>query len=205
MKCDSCGASISSSARFCEYCGSTVKREGPASTREIFTRIKESPAYGRREDPVRHASLPKMNPLLLIIPIIVGVMFIIIPGTMMGMAAGFGGRMGGLSLVFTLFPLLFMCIGVGVIIYSISSLMKFHNSPIRGDASIVKGKRLSVSGGGNNSSASTTYYITFEDERGQREEYRVLRSDLYSRLSEGDAGVVYTRDKYVLDMDRVEV
>jgi hypothetical protein len=70
---------------------------------------------------------------------------------------------------------------------------------------LVTSKRTQVSGGGNNSSASTHYFVTFEDESGRRKEHRVWDGNMYGRLSEGDAGVLFLRGEFAVDFDRVMV
>ena len=68
---------------------------------------------------------------------------------------------------------------------------------------IIAGKRTAVSGGGKNSSATTSYFVTAEFQDGRREEFATLTPQVYSKVAEEDAGVLFLRDQYALDFDRV--
>jgi hypothetical protein len=70
---------------------------------------------------------------------------------------------------------------------------------------IVTGKRNHVSGGGQNSSARTTYFVTCEREDGTRQEYQVWDGNMFGRMSDDDAGVLFTKQEYGLDFDRVAI
>jgi hypothetical protein len=115
-----------------------------------------------------------------------------------------GGGFGIISMLMSIVPIGFIVIGVlGFLsVRKKSSLLR--TAPVQPQPAIVIGKRASVSGGGENSSASTSYFATFEFENEARREFEV-RSDLYSQLSEGDPGIVYTIADTAADFDRVHV
>ena len=64
-------------------------------------------------------------------------------------------------------------------------------------------KRTAVSGGSGNTSATTSYHLTAEFEDGNRAEFQPIHAELYGRLVEGDAGVLFSRAWVALDFDRV--
>ncbi|MCX7426948.1 MAG: DUF2500 family protein [Planctomycetia bacterium] len=80
---------------------------------------------------------------------------------------------------------------------------EFQSAPVLAQAAIVVGKRTCLSGGSGNSSATTSYHLTAEFEDGARAEFQATRPDLYGCVSEGDAGVLFSRASVALDFDRV--
>ncbi|PQO39402.1 hypothetical protein C5Y96_02110 [Blastopirellula marina] len=102
-------------------------------------------------------------------------------------------------------PLGMFVMGVFMAIRMFQNFQTMRDGKVDAIAAIVTGKRTQVSGGGENSSASTSYFVTFEFEDGQRREFPVLDGSLYGRVSEDDAGVLFSRDKFAVDFDRVRV
>ena len=64
-----------------------------------------------------------------------------------------------------------------------------NNSPILTVPAAIVAKRTEVSGGGHDTSASTSYYATFELENGERVELRVS-GKVYGSFVEGDNGTL---------------
>ncbi|MBD1918076.1 MULTISPECIES: DUF2500 domain-containing protein [Cyanophyceae] len=101
-----------------------------------------------------------------------------------------------LSTIVPIFIGIIAIIVVGAIVFTIiKAIVKWqHNNtqPILSVASQVVAKRTRVSGrvspnrGGK---TSTYYYCTFEDERGQRHEFRISGKE-YGQLVEGDLGTL---------------
>ncbi len=190
----------------------------PSKDRDVFARIRQSPAWAERHSPLRQARLPQMSPLATVAPILFLVIFIMAAGFigmmmlgMAGTAAGFS-RMGPMGGGFALMPAFmalvpggFIVLGVFMLAKHVKSTGAFRSAPIQSHAAIIAGKRTQVSGGGQNSSASTTYYITAEYENGRRDEFATMTHDLYARVSEGDAGVLFVRNRYALDFDRLAI
>ena len=93
-----------------------------------------------------------------------------------------------------------------VLVYAVKAV-KEENGDNRanaeGEAVIIATKRTAVSGEGNNSSTSTTYFLTAEFHDGHRKEYKTVAPELYGKVAEGDAGVLFVHEAYALDFDRV--
>ena len=64
-----------------------------------------------------------------------------------------------------------------------------NSSPVLTLSARVIGKRTQTYGGHGESSVRTAYYLTFEFDNGQREEFHVLGSE-YGLLVEGDTGLL---------------
>lgn len=62
-------------------------------------------------------------------------------------------------------------------------------------------KRTHVWGGSGNSSAHTSYYVTFEDENGERMEFSVS-SSFYSMHAEGDTGMLTHQGTRFINFER---
>jgi len=62
-------------------------------------------------------------------------------------------------------------------------------------------KRTHVWGGTGNSSAHTSYYVTFEDENGERIEFSVS-SSFYSMHAEGDTGMLTHQGTRFINFER---
>ena len=88
-----------------------------------------------------------------------------------------------------------------VIIKGISEWSANNKSPVETLNAVVVAKRTQVSGGGSNTMASTTYYITFEYEDGQRQEFRV-KAGHYGITAEGDRGVLTRQGTRILSFER---
>ena len=71
-------------------------------------------------------------------------------------------------------------------------VVKNRKQPVYSDPVLVKDKRTHVWGGGNTSSANTSYYITFEFENGERQEFMVS-GKVYGEVAPGDTGTLTGR------------
>lgn len=104
-----------------------------------------------------------------------------------------------------IFIMIFFVIVIGIITFRIGSGVKEHfrnNSmeEVTIPAQIVA-KRTHVWGGHRNTNASTSYYVTFEDEQGNRAEFSV-GSKLYSMHAEGDTGMLTHQGTRFLHFER---
>ncbi len=112
------------------------------------------------------------------------------------------------NIMFSIAPIfiaIVFLIVIGTIFFRIGSGAKeyFRNNSIEEvtiPARIIS-KRTHVWGGHGNTSASTSYYITFEDEQGNRAEFSVS-SNLYSMHAEGDTGMLTHQGTRFLDFER---
>ncbi|RCS46494.1 DUF2500 family protein [Bremerella cremea] len=102
-------------------------------------------------------------------------------------------------------PLGMLGLGVYLAITQFKKMQSLETGELATLPAIVAGKRTMLSGGSGDSSASTYYYVTFEFEDGQRQEYPVWDGSLYGRVSEEDAGVLFLREQHALDFDRVRI
>lgn len=178
----------------------------------MFERIKNSPQYADRNNPARTARLPKLG---MAEKLFLGIFFTMFCGIALFifvMAVSMSGAVGMMrhNSGFALIPLCMSFVPLGMfvlgIVFAISQFKKMNqmeNAPLETVPAIVVGKRTEVTGGGKNSSARTTYHATFETEDGRREEYQLWDGRLYGRLSDDDGGVVFLRDRYAVDFDRV--
>lgn len=201
--CQHCGATIKSQgARFCEFCGTELVREGAPrmQTRDeaLRTRFELLNEHGDLRRLMKHT--PKAEPppsnlgILIIGPFIV--LFIVF---FMKTAGG----MGAPSFFFIVPLLMLGAIGFAVV-KSVSGTAKYRSAPLQRRPAIVVDERTKVSGGGKNSSASTTYYVTLEFEDGQRREFTV-GTRLAGSVTEGDAGVAYTKHEHLAAFERISV
>ena len=224
MQCESCGAQLSQGRTTCEYCGSTWDRVAPPSIgtqtadSDAFQQIKHSAAWADRNSPLRHANLPHMPALATVAPIVFFVVFIAVSGFIACMALGmagifgaigfshagpFGGGIAVIPAFMAVVPIGFVVLGTFMIVKHRKTMNAFQEAATVPHAAVIAAKRTQVSGGGNNSSASTRYYITAQFEDGRRQEFALMTPDLYGRVTEGDAGILFIRADYALDFDRI--
>jgi len=100
-------------------------------------------------------------------------------------------------------PIGFVVLGFFLMTKILRQTKDFKEAGVEAEAAIIVGKRTQVSGGGKNSSASTSYFVTAEFEDGRRKEYHLMTPTLYGEVSDDDAGVLFVRNKFALDFDRV--
>jgi len=219
MKCECCGAEISPGKGKCDYCGAGIQSSGCPSRQLLFAHIRQSPEYQRRDSPQRRAALPNYSGMAQMAPIVFLGVFIAIAVVMefitLGMAGvlgavGFGlhpgaGAIAVIPLMMSVVPLGFVVLGGFLIRQTLAKARAYQDAPLLAEPAVLVGKRTQISGGSNNHSASTTYYLTAESADGTRQEYTLLAPDLYGRIAEGDAGILFTRASYALDFDRVSV
>lgn len=210
MKCPSCGAEVSPARGKCEYCGSTVELPKPhhppaRPTRDaVFERICSSPQYERRNSAARQKKLPVAPPSGDIGSILTIVGFVFVGVFMFGGFIGADGLSPGAA--FTMVVFLGIVALLVVLVYAVKAVKEENGdnrASEKGEAVIIATKRTAVSGEGNNSSTSTTYFITAEFYNGHRKEYKTVVPELYGKVAEGDAGILFVHDAYALDFDRV--
>ncbi|MBN1589040.1 MAG: DUF2500 domain-containing protein [Pirellulales bacterium] len=204
MKCTSCGADIRPGSVLCEYCDSTVEMPTVNGNRTwLFEHVKQSAEYARRTSPERLAAMPNTPLVGNLVGIGFLVLWTLVAGFMtlmfLGHSRGFGGPPAFISIV----PMGFVALGVFALVMTIKKTTAYSNAPIESRPAVIVGKRTRVSGGSGDSSASTAYFLTAEFEDGRRREFRPAKPDLFGRLAEGDAGVLFSRTDFVLDFDRV--
>ncbi|NLE37166.1 MAG: DUF2500 domain-containing protein [Pirellulaceae bacterium] len=100
-------------------------------------------------------------------------------------------------------PVGFVVLGVVMLAKAIRKARQYGEAPLEAHPALIVAKRTEVSGGSGDSSASTSYYLTAEFEDGRRAEFLPARPELFGRVAEGDAGVLFTRTDVALDFDRV--
>ncbi|WP_199195091.1 MULTISPECIES: DUF2500 family protein [Pirellulaceae] len=214
MKCPSCGASLPEDSLKCEFCGSVTSTPSQLHDQDIFRRVKESSPYRQRNDPQRIERLPKPG---VGSKIFLGVFFTVFCGIcLMGVImtlvmSGVIGSMRGVSgfalipFCMGVVPLGMLGLGVYLAITQFKKMQSLETGELTTQPVIVVGKRTMVSGGSGDSSATTSYFVTFETEDGARREHQVWDGSLYGRISEEDAGVLFLREQYALDFDRVRI
>lgn len=220
MKCRSCGADNPSSAVACGHCNSHLPLSGESEKQAVFARIKSSGEYADRESPQRHARLPKPSTLHKAMLTVFFIVFIGGSAVMcvfaVGMAGvfgifgsqvgdGFGAAIGLVPLLMALMPLGFVVGGFFLMRQMRKKMHAVEHDPVQAIPVVVVDKRTHVSGGSGDSSTSTQYFITCENEDGERNEYLVWDGKLYGRVQADDAGILFVRAGYGLDFDRVSV
>jgi hypothetical protein len=203
LECRHCGATIASQgARFCEFCGTEIVREAAPrmQTRDeaLKTRFDLLREHGELqrlmshtpqfEAPASHLGMLIVGPFSVLF-----IIFFMLAASGMG-APGF----------FFIVPLL-MLLGVGVAISkSLSGAAQYRSAPLKRRPAIVVDERVRVSGGGKHSSASTAYFVTLEFADGGRNEFSVGQR-LAGSVTEGDAGVAYTKHAHLAAFERLSV
>lgn len=202
MQCQSCGATVPPDAFRCEYCGSHIASATGRLGPDVFAWIRRSRQYQYRDSPERIARLPKVG-VLQQLPI--AIFFFIFCGVALSMTVGMCGmgRLARPPMMMGIVPLGMFVIAVFMAISLFHKMNVMNNGPLRTLPAVVVGKRTDVTGGGKNGSAQTTYHATFETEDGRRQEYQLWDGQMYGRLSDDDAGVLFLRDRYAVDFDRV--
>lgn len=214
MKCPSCGASLPEDSLTCEYCGSRTTPLSQQHDQDIFRRVKQSPLYADRLSAERIERLPKPGVGQMIFFGIFFAMFCGISLFITVMMVGVGGlaSLNEQAFPFSLIP---MCMGIvplGMFAFGVFMVIRMfqrfqsmRHGEVDAVAAIVAGKRTQVSSSSQSSSTSTAYYVTFEFEDGERQEFPVFDGSLYGRISEDDAGILFSREKFAVDFDRVRV
>ena len=108
----------------------------------------------------------------------------------------------GLGGPLAIFPLGLLVFGVVAALTSASKHINASSGPVQSMPAIVAAKRTAVSGGKN---SSTSYYLTFEFEDGKRDEFPVYDGRIYGKVTEEDAGILYLRNRYAVDFERVRM
>lgn len=195
MECRSCGARLLSGEDTCPYCGTHVGAErGPAERSEFEFRIPKESAELRDLLNYIPSSLPARTGQ--VVMIIFGLVFASFAAFFIVMASRTGA-----PLVFRLFPVIFLIVGMAIIIGGISGLARLTGSPLERLPSVVIGKRQDYSTN-SKGSGSTTYYITLQTEDGNRKEH-LVPGKLYGQLERGDTGVAYLKGGFLLDFRRL--
>ncbi len=109
---------------------------------------------------------------------------------------------GGFRAVWIIGTVIFSLVGVGLVVSGLVRLGKVGLAGTRSVPAMITGKRTRVRRSSGTGSGSTTYYVTVEHEDGDRSEVET-RGRLYGAIAEGDAGVAYLRDRYLIDFRRL--
>lgn len=214
MKCPSCGASLPEDSLTCEYCGSRTSTPTQQHDRDIFRRVKQSPLYAERLSTDRIAKLPKPGVGQMVFMVFFFIAFCGISLFIAVMAIGIGGvaSLSEQAFPFSIIPICMGVVPLGMFAFGIFMAIKmFQRFQMMRDGKVdavpvvIVGKRTQVSGGSGDSSASTAYFATFEFEDGERKEFSVYDGGLYGRISEDDAGILFSREQFAVDFDRVRM
>jgi len=203
IECEHCGGVIKNqAARFCEFCGTEVVREGvPRSQTRDETRKMR---FGMLE---QHADLQRLlqaSPkgegpqsgaaLFWIAPFFLG--FLVFWMTM-------ASKMNAPGFMFLVPIFMLGVLGFGLF-KTATTTSRVRSAPLLRNTAIVVDERTEVSGGGKNSRTRTSYFATLEFADGKREEYSI-GPRLAGQLSPGDAGVAYTKSDHLNAFERLSV
>lgn len=115
-----------------------------------------------------------------------------------------GSHVGrGAVFVFKLVPIAFVGIGCFLVYRMLARGARFAASDLATKLALVVDERVRVSGGGD-AGTNTTYFVSIENESGQRTEYETSDT-VAGKVAQGDMGVAYVRADRLLDFERVAV
>jgi len=203
-KCANCGAIPSrSDGKFCEFCGAELPVEstpaiivGPfGDLAARFRALGDHPDLERIRQHTPSTSRPAVG---MVVQIVFGVIFTIASLVI------FGGFQMGAPFPMSLFPLLFVAVGIGMVVMGIKNAASYSAAPLQRIEAIVVDERTRVAGGGRNSSSSTSYYATLESPDGERREYQI-DGRLSGEITRGDIGVAFIKSMVLVDFQRVAV
>ncbi|WBW97537.1 DUF2500 domain-containing protein [Oceanirhabdus sp. W0125-5] len=116
--------------------------------------------------------------------------------------------MGMFNLMFSIVPLMMLCIFIIFILKMVTNYSRNASQPILTEHVRVIGKRTNVSSHLNSSNSnmshrrtSTTYYVAFETDAGQRLELRMSGRE-YGIIMEGDTGNLMYQGEWFKRFDR---
>ena len=110
--------------------------------------------------------------------------------------------LGGMPPLFLIFFVIIIGVILFTVIKGITEWSKNNNSPELTVAAHVKTKRTKTSGGSGDTMASTDYYVTFEYESGDRQEFK-MSGKQYGLLAEGDLGKLHFQGTRFLKFERM--
>lgn len=110
----------------------------------------------------------------------------------------------GFSILFVFVFVMVLGIFIFVIFRGLGERSRNNKQPVFNDPVLVKDKRTHVWGGGTNSSSHTSYYITFEFENGERQEFMVP-GRVYGEVSPGDTGTLTWQGTRFHDFQRARL
>lgn len=107
---------------------------------------------------------------------------------------------GSFQTAFSVLLLCFSAVGIGITVWAIFRLIKLSAAKLSRPPALIVDKRISIRS--SRRSTSTTYYITLELDDGERRELEAI-GKLYGKVTNGDAGVAYIQDVFLLDYRRL--
>lgn len=195
MKCPFCGALIQSADVRCPSCGNTIPQLSVASGGQERLSSELSAHSTELEELLRYTPSAARKVVEFALLIVFG-----LPFTGFAILFIVLARRHGAPLIFRLFPLIFVLVGLVMIAGGLRGLVRLLTSPLIRLSAVILGKREERSTGGE--TTSTTYYLTMKTDDGREKEYCVP-GGLFSRCERGDAGVVYMKGGCLLDFKSV--
>ncbi len=201
-ECRSCGAGLEPGAP-CRYCGQPGAAAPPAeparapTTAERIAAVRAHPDIDEllRTDDVR-APFPGQHIGIAAFGCFFAAMSIFMLVELHG-AANDPRRMGlrppssrGPDIAFTVIPVLFICIGLGIAGKNVYQLVRKLRTELTSFPAAVLSRRTEVTRGKNSSSSS--YHVGLELERSRRREFACAGA-LYSTLRDDEVGVAIAR------------
>ncbi len=195
-KCQSCGARPSrNDAGFCDFCGTELP---PLEIPEARVEVHQVGPYGDLD--ARFAAIDEHENLERLMSYTPSM-----AGTSRGMYCGvaFGVVFVVIALIITaffqglpfpasLFPLIFVAVGIGIVVTSLKKAAAFSAAPLKRLPALIIDERTAVSGGSGNSAARSSYYITLQFQDDPRHEYAV-GGKMAGILTRGDMGIAYVK------------
>ncbi len=195
MKCPFCGALIQSADVRCPSCGNTIPQLSVASGAQEPLSPELSAQSAELEELLRHTPSAARKVVEFALMTLFGLPFT-------GFAIFFivSSRRSGAPLIFQLFPLIFVLVGLVMIAGGLRGLVRLLTSPLIRLPAVILGKREERSRSAE--TTSTTYYLTIKTDDGREKEYHVP-GRLFSKCERGDAGIAYTKGGCLLDFKSV--
>lgn len=231
LKCPECGGKLlGEQLTGCQYCGARLAvslkalpaEESPAvqagrSVAERVALVERSTEMARAQqvEPSAGGEVAKhgIAALVGVIVAVFGIGFVVAmsssfqgsPGLMIPGGGRFDlGVSSGPPWMFYIVPLVFVAIGIGVVVRSISQASVLQSAPLERLPAVVVEKRTEVSGGASNARASTTYHTTLELKGGARRELRTPER-LAGLIKTEDSGIAFVKAGLLLEFQRVEI
>ena len=199
--CISCGAQAKTlDARFCEFCGTELPLPETPSTGAVgphgdlparfaaFRRHGDLPELMEREPSSSFATQQAGCSFAVMIP------FVIVAGVL---TVAFANLAGAMALI----PAGMLVFGLVMLIKQMKYAGDVSAAPLERAPVLVVGKRSKLTGGEN---ATTRYFVTIQDEQGQRRELKAPE-EVVGHVGQGDLGLAYVKHDLLVEFARVDV
>lgn len=211
MKCQSCGANLPDDVVSCEYCGCLNANHIAKQEQSTFQRIMDSPQYANATLPETLSRIPSPSAkrwgmfALGTLAVAVAALILMFGAMQIGEWLFRSLRMELLSYVPFFAGVLLFVIFLGGIVVTFVLLLKAiaaRSEKVEAVPAVVIRKCTSAA---QSEPSLTSNFVTVAFESGEHEEFRVWGDALFERISQEEVGVLYLREDYIVDFDRVRI